>query len=181
MGGNIFSSLRFHGNAMVTDKPKPGDRHPAIVTAAIVLLVCTATAADTDVRAFVGTWKENPAKSRHAMSGALTYTFTEEPGGFVSIVRANTPLHDRARFDGKDYPSSGSPGATVSWTKVSDTQFENTIKRNGALLATARWTVSEGGSHLTQETTPVRKNGDSGTGTIEYVRISGARNSLFGV
>jgi hypothetical protein len=139
------------------------------------------TAEQTDLRAFVGTWKENPAKSRYAISGVLTYTFTDEQDGFVSIVRANTPLHDRVRFDGKDYASSGSPGLTVSWTKISDTQFASTGKRDGVLIGTARWTLSEGGSHLTQETTPVRANGDNDINTIEYVRISGVGNTLFGV
>ena len=104
-------------------------RHPvAIITAAIVLIVCAAGAADTDLQAFVGTWKENPTKSRPSISGALTYTFTSEPDGFVSIVRGNTPVHDRARIDGKDYPRPGfAAGQTVSWTRVSDTLFESTI------------------------------------------------------
>jgi hypothetical protein len=46
---------------------------------------------------------------------------------------------------------------------------------------TARWTLSEGGTHLTQETTPVRANGDRAIDTIEYVRVSAAAKTLFGV
>jgi hypothetical protein len=156
-------------------------RHPVAVTAAaVILMVFAARAVDTDVRAFVGTWKENQAKSRHFISGALTYSFTAEPDGFVSIVRGNTPVHDRARIDGKDYPTPGLAGRTVSWTKVSDTLFESTVKRDGALIASVRWILSDGRKHLTQETIPVRANGDADINIIEYVRTSGDGNTLLG-
>src|SRR5258707_105741 len=65
---------------------------------AMVVVTSALRGADTDLRAFVGTWKENQAKTHSSMSGALTYTFAAEADGFVSIVRANTPLRDRARF-----------------------------------------------------------------------------------
>src|SRR6266566_4910532 len=131
----------------------PGMRHPVAVTAAaVILMVFAARAVDTDVRAFVGTWKENQAKSHHFISGALTYSFTAEPDGFVSVVRGNTPVRDHARIDGKDYPTPDLAGRTVSWTKVSDAVFESTIKRDGVLIASGRWILSEGGKHLTQET-----------------------------
>lgn len=159
-------------------------RHPRLtrfgVVAGIALLVCVTRAADTDVRAFIGTWKENQAKSHPFISPALTYTFTAEPDGFVSIVRANTPVHDRARMDGKGYPRSGFAGGTVSWVRVSDTVFESTLKRDGTLIASARWILSNGGQHLTQETRPVRANGENGVGVIEYVRTSGEGNTLLG-
>jgi len=76
-------------------------------TVGILLLTCSISAADTDLRAFVGTWRENQSKSRPFISGALTYTFTAEPNGFVTIVRGNVPLRDTVRFDGKDYPTPG--------------------------------------------------------------------------
>ena len=143
-------------------------------------MVCAPRAADTEVRAFVGTWRENPAKSRHTSQLTLTYTFTAEPDGFVSIVRANTPLRDRARIDGKDYPTPGVPGRAISWRQVSDTVFESAIKRDGALIVSARWTLSDGGGHLTQETIPVRANGDNDINIIEYVRTAGDGNTLLG-
>lgn len=152
----------------------------AVTAAATVLMVCAAHAADTDLRAFVGTWRENSAKSRHFISSALTYTFTAEPDGFVSIVRGNTPVHDRARIDGKDYPRPGFSGQTVSWTRVSDTVFESSIKRDGALIASGRWTLSDGGRHLTQATIPVRANGDNDINIIEYVRTAGDGITLLG-
>lgn len=154
--------------------------HVAVTAAAVILMVFAARAADTDVRAFVGTWKENQAKSRPFISGALTYSFTAEPDGFVSIVRGNTPFHDRARIDGKDYPTSGVAGRTLAWMKVSDTLFESSVKRDGALIASGRWSLSDGGKHLTQGTIPVRANGDTDINIIEYVRTSGDGNTLLG-
>jgi hypothetical protein len=156
-------------------------RFCSLLTAVVIVMIGTTRAADTDLRAFVGTWKQNQAKSRHAVSGALTYTFTAESDGFVSVVRANTPVHDRVRFDGRDYPASVAPNQTVSWSRVSDTAFESTIKRDGVLLASTRWILSEDRKRLTQETTPVRANGDSDVNVMEYVRSSGEPNTILGV
>lgn len=152
----------------------------AVTAAATVLMVCATRAADTDIRAFVGTWRENPAKSSHFISSAFTYTFTAAPDGFVSIIRGNTPLRDRARIDGKDYPTPGAAGRAISWSQISDTVFESAIKRDGALMASARWTLSDGGRHLTQATIPVRANGDNDINIIEYGRTSGDGNTSLG-
>lgn len=151
-----------------------------LMASVVLAMIATTRAADTDLRAFVGTWKQNQGKSHHAVSGALTYTFTAESDGFVSVVRANTPVHDRVRFDGKDYPASTAPNQTVSWRRLSDTVFQSTIKRDGALLASARWILSDGGRRLTQQTTPVRANGDDDVNVMEYVRSSGEPSSIFG-
>ena len=148
--------------------------------AAIVLLVaCVARGGDTDLRAFIGTWKENQAKSRHVLPSVLTYTFTADPDGFLTIVRGQM-LRDRIRMDGKDYPRPSIPGETLSWTKMSDTVYESTMKRDGVIMGTATWTVSGGRKHLTQETIPVRANSDNDKNTIEYIRSSGAGDSVLG-
>jgi len=89
-------------------------------------------------------------------------------------------MRDRVRMDGKDYPTPGIEGRTVSWTKVDDAVYESIIKRDGLVIGTGRWIVSDGGKRLTQETIPVRANGDNDKNIIEYVRTSGAGNSLLG-
>jgi hypothetical protein len=136
--------------------------------------------AATNLRVFVGTWKQNQSKSRSFISSALTYTFSAEPDGFISIVRRGVQLRDRVRMDDKDYPTPGVEGRTVSWTKVNEILYESTIKRNGALLGTARWILSDAGKQLRQETTPVRANGDNDINIIQYVRISGDGATLLG-
>jgi hypothetical protein len=157
-------------------------RHIALRTVVVVLpLACSARAAQTDLQSFVGTWRENQAKSRAVIPSALTYTFSAEPDGFISIVRGGVPLRDLVRIDGKEYTTPGVEGRTVSWTKLSDTLYESTIKRNGGLVATTRWALSDSGSRLRQDTTPVRANGDNDRNIIEYVRTAGEGNALLGV
>ena len=150
--------------------------------AALFLIVCadTAHSAEVELRAFAGTWQENPAKSHRAISSALTYTFAEEADGFVTIVRGGIQLRDRVRFDGKDYPTPGMAGRTVSWTNIDGKTYETTIKKDGVLLGRGKWTLSDGGKRLTQETVPTRADGQNDTNIIEYRRESGEGNSLIG-
>jgi hypothetical protein len=135
---------------------------------------------ELNLAAFVGAWKEDVAKRQSGRSSGLTYTFTQDVDGFVTIVRAGVDLRDRVRFDGKDYETAGVPGRTVSWTKISDTEYDTTIKRNGVLAARARWIISDSGKRLTQQTTPTRVDDKSVTNATEYIRIVGAGNSLIG-
>jgi hypothetical protein len=153
---------------------------PLVTVVASSVICAQGTAANIDLRAFVGTWRENQSKSRPSISSALTYTFTAEPDGFLTIVRGRVQLRDQVRLDGQDYPTPGIEGRTASWTKVNDMLYESTIKRNGSLLGTAKWVLSDDGNHLRQETTPVRANGDNDINIIEYVRVSGAGKVLLG-
>ena len=73
---------------------------------------------NVDLNRFVGRWEQNTDKSRGTISRDLTYTFTEEPDGFVSIVRGMVQLRDRVRFDGGKYPTPGVEGRFTSWTRV---------------------------------------------------------------
>lgn len=134
----------------------------------------------TDLRVFVGTWKENQSKTRSFISSALTYEFTSEADGFITIVRGGVQLRDRVRMDGNEYPTPGVEGRTVSWMKANAVLYNATVKRDGVLVATARWILSEEGNHLRQETTPVRANGDKDINIIEYVRTSGNGETLLG-
>lgn len=156
------------------------------ISGATVLLLAVGTVpaatrqAGVELGAFIGTWKENTAKSRAFVSRALTYTFSQASDGFVVIVRGGVQLRDRVRLDGKDYPTPDIPGRTVSWTKVGDAVYETTIKRDGALVAKGRWILSEGGRRLTQETTPTRVDAQNLTNVTDYVRTAGEGNSLLG-
>ena len=138
-------------------------------------------AAGVDLGAFAGVWKQNQAKSTAFISAALTYTFSQEADGFVRIERGRVPLRDHVRLDGQEYPTPGVPGRTTAWTKVADLVYESTITRDGKLLGTGRWTLSADGSRLTQETRPLRADGQDDTNIIEYVRTSGEGNWLIGV
>ena len=131
-----------------------------------------------DLKAFVGSWTQNPAKSRGTILKDLTYTFSQEAEGFIVIVRGRVQLRDRVRFDGNDYPTPDIPGRTTSWTQVSDTIHETTIKNGGVLVARGKWILSADGRRLTQETTRTQPQAD--TNVIEYTRTSGSGTSLIG-
>lgn len=132
-----------------------------------------------DLNAFVGSWTENPARSRGTISKDLTYTFSQDADGFITIVRGRVQLRDRVRFDSNDYPTPDIPGRTTSWTRVSNTLYETTIKNAGGLVARGKWSLSADGRHLTQETTRTQPQAD--TNIIEYIRTSGSGRSLIGV
>jgi hypothetical protein len=154
-----------------------------ILTLAIVLGTVNAPAktaqqSGVDLKAFVGSWTQDPARSRGTISKDLTYTFSQEADGFIVIVRGRVQLRDRVRFDGNDYPTPDIPGRTTSWTRVSDTTYETRIK-NGGVVARGRWTLSADGRRLTQETTRTQPQAD--TNVIEYIRTSGSGTSLIGV
>lgn len=134
---------------------------------------------DVDLKAFVGSWTQNPARSRGTISKDLTYTFSQEADGFITIVRGRVQLRDRLRFDGNDYPTPDIPGRTTSWIRVDNTTYETTIKNGGGLVARGTWTLSADGKHLTQETTRTQPQAD--TNIIEYIRTSGSGTSLIGV
>jgi hypothetical protein len=148
----------------------------AVVLGAADPTAAAAQQSSVDLKAFVGRWTQNPAMSRGTISKELTYTFNQEVDGFITIVRGRVQLRDRVRFDGNDYPTPDVEGRTTSWTRVSDTVYQTTIKNGGVLTATGRWTLSDDGRRLTQETT--RSELQAATNIIEYVRTSGSGNSL---
>ena len=48
-----------------------------------------------DLDVFLGTWKENTAKTQNSIPSTFTYTFSQDVDGFITIVRANTQVRDR--------------------------------------------------------------------------------------
>ena len=151
----------------------------AVLLSAVLVAPVAGRQPRLDLQSFVGTWTEDVTQRRAVTSG-LTYTFSHEADGFITIVRAGVDLRDRVRFDGNDYETAGVPGRTVSWIKVSDTTYETAVKRDGAFVAKGRWILSEDGKRLRQETSPRRVDGKTVTNVSEYVRISGEGNSLIG-
>ena len=134
---------------------------------------------DVDLKVFAGSWTENPAKSHGTISKELTYTFREDGDGFIAIERGRIQLRDRVRFDGREYPTPDIPGRATSWTQISTNVYQITISNKGGVSATGKWTLSDGGRRLTQETT--RNEPQAPTNIIEYIRKSGSGDSLIGV
>ena len=145
----------------------------AVTGSCFLLLIALVAAsgqmlAQTDPRA--GTWHLNlqkstfdpgpPPKSQtrvyeiaHDMLKSTTTSVQEDGTKSVSVYSA--------RFDGKDYPATGSAVYdTIALTRVDANTFDASLKRSGKVVQTARNAVSADGKIMT-----VTVNGsDAGTG-----------------
>jgi len=113
--------------------------------------------------AISGSWQ--PQKVLSESENALTVTYKSTTDGLMM----STPTGDsfEAKFDGKDYPAKGNPNvSTVSLTKVNDRSFDETLKRDGKIVAVYHWTVSGDGKAITEKA----ENKETGR-TTTYVRI----------
>jgi hypothetical protein len=124
------------------------------------LLVAIQTQAQTNP--LFGTWILNVEKSKFDTGQALkSQTRTYEPfaggqKGSIESVDANgnrAVYGYAARFDGKDYPmtGSGAPGGTdaVALKRIDANTIEATLKKAGQIVGTARIAVSRDGKVLT--------------------------------
>jgi len=96
--------------------------------------------------AISGSWRTE--KMANMSSNGLTATLQSTPNG-MKYSDNNGQSYD-VKFDGKDYPIQGDPGQTmVSLKKVDANTLEETDKRNGKVVNTARITVSADGKKMT--------------------------------
>ena len=124
-----------------------------------ILLLASAALWGADPQA--GTWKLNPAKSKyttdHPAAKSLTVTIQEQPDGLildaVGVDGKGDPIkvHWAAKFDGKDYPSSGGAEGvdTVSLKRIDADTIEVTNKKNGQVITTVHSVVSKDGKTRT--------------------------------
>jgi hypothetical protein len=125
-------------------------------------LVLVALALSIAVRAadqHSGTWKMNPAKSTYNPGPAaksVTLRIDSDENNIKVDAQGTdgdgNPMHVEysAKFDGKDYPITGVPGAdTVSVRRIDTQTMEATQKRAGQAVMTVRSTVSKDGNTRT--------------------------------
>jgi hypothetical protein len=130
----------------------------------------------------VGTWKVNLAKSKytadHPAPKSLTVIFKEQPDGLIleavgEDAKGNpTKVHWAAKFDGKDYPSTGgADGAdTVNLKKLDDNTIETTNKKNGQVVTSVRSVVSKDKKTRTSTWTGKDSRGNSETWIVVFDR-----------
>ena len=125
----------------------------------------------------IGTWKLNEAKSHIAPGfGKLATVVFEAVGDNVKVTQDGTdkdgkPVHTEwtGKFDGKDYPLTGSPIAdSRSYTKVDDRTMTTTNKKNGKVVVSARSVVSADGKSRTVHVTQTDPDGKKLTSTAVY-------------
>lgn len=124
---------------------------------ALLALSSVAIAADPP-DPVIGTWKLDPAKSTAntppVKSEIRTYTASADG---VALVWERVSADDKKsivkttfKYDGKDYPVTGSPDLdAMSWKRIDANTIETTLKLKGKNVGTTRRAVSADGKTLT--------------------------------
>ncbi len=123
----------------------------------VILLVFGVTlwAADS----VVGTWNLNVAKSKYSpgpppKSATITYEETADgikrTGESIDAEGNKTSFEYTAKYDGKDYPVTGSDRFDgISLKRINDRTAEATLKKGGKMVSHARRVVSKDGKTMT--------------------------------
>ena len=107
----------------------------------------------------VGTWKLNTAKSKYTpgpvpKSATVTYEETADgikrTGESVDAEGKTTSFTYTAKYDGKDYPVSGTDlYDTIAPKRINDHTIAATLKKSGKVVHIARRVVSKDGKVMT--------------------------------
>jgi hypothetical protein len=134
---------------------------------ALVGFAATLIAADPSV----GTWKLNTAKSKYSpgpapKSATITYEETADGikrmGESVDADGNKTSFEYTAKYDGKDYPVTGSDTIDmIALKRINDHSTEATLKKSGKVVSTARRVVSKDGKTLTLTITGTNAKGQN--------------------
>ena len=104
------------------------------------------------------------AAGAHALSGSWMQDSIADMSDVARTVRLESTSNGLkmiwngqttdAKFDGKEYPTVGDPGKTmVTLKKVSDSQLEETDRRQGKVFDIIVWSVASDGKSITYEDT----------------------------
>jgi len=145
-----------------------------LTLAALFVAVAVCFAAEN---AHMGTWKLNEAQSKIPAGSAKNMTVVYAMSGdSVTLttdgVDANgKPTHTEwtGKFDGKDYPVTGSPDVDMrAFTQVNDHTLKINEKKGGKVITTVRSIVSADGKTRTVTTTSTDASGKKTTSTRVY-------------
>jgi len=133
-----------------------------VVFACLVAAVCLLPqGALAQANPRIGTWKLDVKKSTYQQGQApssetRTYLATDD-GGLQLTASATLPSGTkqpsgyRAKYDGKDYPYTGSAGDTIAITG-DGWAADSTIKSGGKVTQTSHSVISKNGKTMTQTT-----------------------------
>jgi len=136
----------------------------------LLLLMGTASFAVAQ-KAFVGTWKLNPAKSHLAGS---TMKFSSAGNGMMRETVAEGSFTFKA--DGQSYPSLF--GNTENWTKLSGHSWKVAVRGHGGYTATDTLDISNDGKTLTTTSSGSNPNGSSYRDVAVYQRMAGGHGLM---
>ena len=120
---------------------------------------------------FAGDWKMNNDKSK--MTGEVL-EFVPAADGAIKIT-----LEDRSynfKTDGKEY--AGVTGAKNIWKKVNDHTYQSTTSRNGILLTTTSWKISDDEKKLVAEDKGTMPSGKGFDDFTTYTRVAGSKGLM---
>jgi hypothetical protein len=141
------------------------------VVAVALLAVVSVSSLQAQGNAVVGTWKLNLTKSKFDPGPApksLTRKVVAEGDGlkysFEGVSADGKPVSYgfTVKFDGKDYPITGSmpSGAdSISVKRVDANNYEATLKKGGKVLSMGKVTVSADGKVTTVDSTGMTATG----------------------
>ena len=133
-----------------------------------------ATAADPAV----GTWKLNVEKSKFSSGGALkseTRTYVQTDDGlkltFTGVAADGSAVSGEStyKYDGKDYPISGSNDYdTLAVKRVNSHTATSTQKKAGKVVGTTTRTISKDGKTLTLKHKGKNAKGEADNSTMVF-------------
>ena len=150
-------------------------RKRTILLGAAVMLVLVAAGFAADL--FMGTWKLNEGKSKIAKGAPKNNTVIYEAAGDNMKVTVDGNLADggalhsewTGKFDGKEYPVSGSPmGDSRSYKKVSGRTLTFEEKKSGKVVTSGRIVHSADGKTRTVTSTTTDSSGKKLSSTAVY-------------
>ena len=126
---------------------------------------------------FIASWKLDEAKSKFPPGAAKNTTVVYEAAGdsikvtLDGIGGDGKPTHSEwtGKFDGKDYPSTGSTTDDArAYTKIDDHTLHVVLKKDGKPVATAHIVTSADGKTRTVTVTTTDANGKKVTSSAFY-------------
>lgn len=125
----------------------------------------------------MGTWKLNEAKSKFSPGAPKNSTVVYEAAGddvkvtVDGIDGTGKPTHNvwTGKFDGKDYPLTGSPTSeTRAYKQVNDRTLTFTERKGTTVTTTGRIVVATDGKSRTVTTTTTNPQGQKAEATAVY-------------
>jgi hypothetical protein len=132
------------------------------------------------IRNFVGTWKQDPAKTKRGSLGSLR--FGRAADGSLEELRGPEarPIVHPVKFGIPAYKVPGSR-YMIAWKQIDSEHFERQMFENGKVISTRKITLSDDGRSATevlQRQTADRKHS---TVTLTYLKTSGDPQGLVGI
>jgi hypothetical protein len=138
---------------------------PRILTLITSLSLISATALAAD-DSFVGKWKMNNDKSQFA---GLTYKIEDLGRDKYSFAFGDDV--ETILLDGKDHLTKY--GNTWAITKTASNKWTWTRKRDGKVISTSHWIVSEDGQIFNSSRESMRPDGSTSQEELKFKRIAG--------